>query len=104
MTTEEVLRRCKATLSGHYGRQFRGLVLYGSLARGQGDEASDIDLLVLLDAPFDYFQELRRIVDLLYPLQLESTRLISALPALADEFEVGTKQLYRVAQHEGVPL
>lgn len=40
--------------------------------------ASDIDLLVLLSTPFDYFAELRQIVDLLYPIQLESEQLISA--------------------------
>jgi len=51
-----------------------------SMARNQADASSDIDLLVLLNKPFDYFQELRTIVDLLYPLQMESERLISAKP------------------------
>jgi predicted nucleotidyltransferase len=59
--------------------------LYGSVARKQADQSSDIDLLVLLNQPFDYFRKLRQIVDLLYPIQLESDRLISALPA-ADQY------------------
>lgn len=60
------------------------------MARHQASPASDIDLLVLLDRPFDYFGELRRIVELLYPIQLESDQLISARPAPYDEFEQGS--------------
>ena len=69
-----------------------------------GSESSDMDLLVLLHKPFDYFQELRTIVDLLYPLQMESERLISAKPASVDEFEEGGLQLYRNAKREGVSV
>lgn len=101
MTTQETLHKCKAILESHYGPQFRGLVLYGSLARKHAGPASDVDLLVLLDKPFDYFHELRQIVDLLYPVQLDTDRLISAKPAPIDEFESGSLQLYRNAQREG---
>ena len=41
---------------------------------------SDIDLLVLLSEPFDYFAELRQVIEVLYPIQLESEQLISAKP------------------------
>ena len=58
--TNEVAYRCKSVLASHYGAQFRGLVLYGSVARRQAGAASDIDLLVLLRPPFDYFRELTR--------------------------------------------
>jgi len=102
--TNEIAHRCKSVLASHYGPQFRGLVLYGSVARHQADAGSDIDLLVLLRPPFDYFRELRHIIDLLYPLQLESPQLISAKPAAQDEFEQGVIQLYRNAQREGVWL
>ena len=103
-TSKEVVTKCKTTLERYYGAQFKGLVLYGSLARNQAEAASDIDLLVLLNQPFDYFNELRRIVDLLYPIQLESERLISAKPVPLDEFEHGSLQLYRNAKREGVAV
>lgn len=102
MTVAETLKKCKAVLENNYGSQFKGLILYGSVARNQATPASDIDLLVLLGQPFDYFSELRRIVELLYPTQLESDRLISAKPAPLDEFEHGNIQLYRKAKKEGV--
>jgi predicted nucleotidyltransferase len=96
-----ISQRCKHILEDYYGDRFKGLVLYGSLAREQGDPSSDIDLLVLLDQPFDFFRELRRIVDLLYDVQLESDRLISAKPAAQETFDQGQLQLYRNARREG---
>lgn len=100
----EAIQKCRAVLQTDYGPQFKGLVLYGSTARGHADAASDIDLLVLLSGPFDYFWGLRRIVDLLYPIQLETDRLVSAKPAAVEEFEVGSTRLYRNARREGVLL
>jgi len=104
MAITEIVQKCRTTLEGYYGSQLKGLVLYGSVARDQASTASDIDLLVLLSRPFDYFQELRRIIDLLYPIQLDTDRLISAKPAPIDEFENGSIQLYRNAKREGILL
>lgn len=94
--------KCKTALESHYGSQFKGLILYGSMARNQADSTSDIDLLVLLSKPFDYFSELRQVIEVLYPIQLESEQLISAKPVLPDEFERGSIQLYRNAKREGI--
>ena len=104
MVITEVVRKCQIALENHYGSQFKGLVLYGSVARDQADIASDIDLLVLLGKPFDYFRELRRIIDLLYPIQLDTNQLISAKPAPLDEFQDGSVQFYRNAKREGILL
>ena len=100
----ELVQLCKSVLEDYYGSRFRGLILYGSAARNQTGPCSDIDLLVLLSGPFDYFDELRRIIDLLYPVQLEAEQLISAKPAVMDEFENGGIQLYRNVKREGLAL
>jgi len=102
MEVTEVLERCKKALESHYGSRFKGLILYGSMARNQASPVSDIDLLVLLSQPFDYFRELHQIIELLYPIQLESDLLISAKPAPHTDFEHGVIQLYRNAKREGV--
>lgn len=98
----KIAQQCKQVLAEHYGSSFAGLILYGSIARNDARPESDINLLVLLKPPFDFFQELEAIVDLLYPLQLESDRLISAKPAVVDEYESGSLQLYRNAKLEGI--
>lgn len=97
-----ILKKCNQILSDYYGDNFERLILYGSMARGEAGNLSDIDLLVLLKEPFDYFEELRTIVELLYPVQLESPNLISAKPAANKEFESGKILLYRLAKREGI--
>jgi predicted nucleotidyltransferase len=102
MPLSEILQKCKAVLESNYRSQFKGLILFGSTVRNQANSASDIDLLVLLSPPIDYLGELRKIIDLLYPIQLESDQLISAKPAPVDDFENGRIQLYRNAKREGM--
>ena len=106
MTVTETLQRCRIVLAGHYGQQFKVLVLYGSNVRRQAQPTSDsdIDVLVLLGEPYDYFRELRQVIELLYPIQLETDRLLSAKPAAIDDYERGRIQLYRNAKRQGVML
>lgn len=104
LTVDEILQQCKLALEAYYGKELQGVLLYGSSARGDSVSDSDIDLLILLSPPFDFFAELRRIVDLLYPIQLQSTQLISAKPASVKDYEVGSVSLYRNIQAEGVAV
>jgi len=100
----EIVHKCKIVLQENYKERFKGLVLYGSIARDQADISSDIDMLVLLTQPFDFFQELRTISELLYPIQLESEKLISVKPVLEKDYEDGKLQLYRNAKRDGVAI
>jgi predicted nucleotidyltransferase len=102
LAIDKTPQKCKVMLKKHYGPRFQGLIVYGSYARDQATPASDLDLLVLLNQPFDYFQELRSITELLYPLQLESEYLISAKPADVNDYYNGALQLYRNVLREGV--
>ncbi|MFZ1039698.1 MAG: nucleotidyltransferase domain-containing protein [Anaerolineales bacterium] len=100
----KISQQCKNVLAKYYGKRLKGVNLYGSVASGQATSSSDIDLLVLLDPPMDYFAELRRIVDILYPVQLESEQLISAKPVSVSDFETGAIALYRNARREGIAV
>ncbi len=101
---DPLIRRCAEIIRKVYGDRLAGIVLYGSVARGDDGPESDIDILVLLHGEYGLFDEIQRLVDILYDLQLESGRLISALPARAGEYRRGAIQLYRNATKEGVLL
>ena len=98
------LQKSKEILSHAYGQQLVGLILFGSTARGEDTGDSDIDLLVLLDKPFDYWTELKKTVDLLYPLQLEGGKYISAKPALNADYESGKINLYKNIKRDGISI
>lgn len=54
-----------------YGAKLHGVILYGSCARGDFEEDSDIDILVLLDVPSDEISgERKRILDVSDKLDL----------------------------------
>ena len=102
MTTPELLSEIKSRLAQVHGQRLRGVVLYGSEARGQDRPDSAVDVLVLLDDPVDYGRDLERNLEALYPLALEIGRRISAKPVSALEYETVDCPLYRIARREGI--
>ena len=101
---DPTLQKCRAIIQALYGKRLQGVVLYGSCARGTEEPESDIDLLVLLEGPVDGAKEMRRIWAVLYPLQLESERLLSVVPVDVALYNRGEYALYRQAKAEGVAL
>jgi len=102
VTTAELLNEIKRRLEQAHGSRLRGVVLYGSEARGEAGRDSDIDVLVLLDEPVDYGRDLQVNLDALYPLSLEIGRRISAKPVSARQYETVDCPLYREAHREGI--
>ena len=85
-----------------YGPRFRGLVLYGSYARGEADEGSDVDLLLLLEGPVRTEREILRIEPLKWPIALSLGLTLSVLPVDADAYEAGAELFLRQARRDGV--
>ena len=85
-----------------YGARLRGVVLYGSRARGDAEASSDIDTLVLLDRCPDMWDELDRLRDAVHRASLEHGVVLTALPVAADAFERRDSALLASAHREGV--
>ena len=102
LPNREILDAIKARLRDTYGTRLRGVVLFGSQARGDATPQSDIDVLVLLDGPVDPGRDLDTNLRALYPLALQWSRRVSAKPIAADEYENLDCPLYREARREGI--
>ena len=96
-----IRKQIRPRLQKAFQERFRGVLLFGSEARNQAGEDSDLDLMVLLEAPVRIGKDLETIVKALYPLQLEMDRPIHALPVSSDAFEAGDYGIYRSARREG---
>lgn len=98
---ETVLGRLERGLEDLYGGRYRGLVLYGSYARGEADDESDVDLLLLLEGEVDRTREVLRVEPVKWPLALESGYVLSVVPVGATEFRDALEPFLWNARSEG---
>lgn len=99
----ELLDRLARDFRGCYGDRYRGLILYGSYARGEADEGSDVDLLLLLEGEVDPARELRRTQAVKWPIALEADYAVFLLPVSADDYESSDEPFLWNARREGIP-
>jgi len=104
MDRRELGRELKRRLGEAFGDRLRGVLIYGSEARGEASEDSDIDVMVLLQGPINLWEDIARGVEATYDLTLELGRPIHPDPVDAEAFERGEFALYRNAQKEGIVL
>jgi len=79
-TLQQILRELQAGLAQLYGPRLKGLLLFGSHARGEATNDSDIDVAAILD-DFDYAsREIDRSSSLIGELCLRYDCLIGLVP------------------------
>lgn len=99
----ELLKHLDRELAGVYGERYRGLVLFGSYARGETDEGSDVDLLVLLEGEVKSWTEyISRIEPIKWPLSLEPGCVLSVFPVNVVDYRSAWKPFLMNARKEGV--
>ena len=60
-SVREALQEARQRLQAIYGDRLRRVILYGSRARGDATEESDVDLLVVLEGPIEnVYTEIKR--------------------------------------------
>jgi predicted nucleotidyltransferase len=84
-----------------YAERLDRVVLYGSRARGEAVEGSDIDTLVVLDRCDDFWAEFDRIKAIATAVSIEHDAVISALPVGRQDFDLGQRPLLMNARREG---
>ncbi len=95
----------KSELQTLYGMRLAKLILYGSYARGDHHEGSDIDFLVVLkDEDIKTGSEVRYRNSALYDLELKFNTTISAHPTTLGRFNTSDYLFYQNVRREGIEL
>ncbi|MEW6200589.1 MAG: nucleotidyltransferase domain-containing protein [bacterium] len=105
MTVVELLQRIKERLQILYGDRLKGVILYGSEARGDAVPDSDIDILCVLDGSVNTWKEIRATVKATYSLKLEYLdRMFHITPVSKEDYDNGAFAMLRFARQEGIEI
>jgi predicted nucleotidyltransferase len=97
-----VLEEVKERLIKIYGRKLKGIILYGSYARGDFEDSSDIDIIILLEDMNEPIIERERYFDVIYELDLKYDTVISIVPFKEEDFKKRRLPIILNAKREGI--
>ena len=86
-----------------YGDQLKAVYLYGSYARGDYRQGSDVDVMVLLRDYKSYWEELRRSSDYISDISLKYDVTVSCLIMKEIQWKESAMPVLRIIRKEGVP-
>jgi len=99
---QSLIRDFKKAVAGLYGDRLDRIILYGSYARGDFHEESDIDFLVVLkDEEISVFREIDKINEVVFDLTLKYNTMISFVPSTVQKLEASKMPLYHFIRKEG---
>jgi len=101
---ELILKEVKKRLHKIYGKRLKSIILYGSYARGDATEDSDIDLILLLKNMKNPYDEIITSSKALGNLELIHDTLISILPLEEKEFNSKSLPIILNAKKEGIRI
>ena len=98
----QVIEQFRAGLREAFASDFRGLVLYGSYARGEEIEGSDIDLIVLFKDAETAAASDSTVGELAYRALVESDVLVSPMPMSELKYQMGRSPFFLNVKREGI--
>lgn len=98
-----ILEEFKTSLKKLYGKRLKNIILYGSWARGDAKEHSDIDLTVVLEGEVLPGKEIDRMIDIITDTQLKHNVLISVYPVSEKTYLTVKSPLLVNMHREGIP-
>jgi predicted nucleotidyltransferase len=97
----QILREYREGLEAIFGDQLERVILYGSQARGDAREDSDIDILCVMCEPFSRVEMIARTSELTAKLSLEYDVALSRKFAMKTDYEACARPfLKRVREDE----
>lgn len=103
LADDPILARLKRELEALYGSRLKQVLLYGSRARGDYREDSDYDVLVVLDGPFQWWDEVKRMGEISWAITYETGAVPSLKPVSPADLEKPTGFMHNV-RNEAIAL
>ena len=106
-TTRTLLEQYTEILKEIYGKHLKAVILYGSYARGDYDNQSDIDIAAIVKGSrLDLQNKLKAVWDISADIGLENDVVVSPTVIPYDEFEEYKEKLpyYRNIAREGMQI
>ena len=104
---KKVLDKYVSEVSVIYGQHLKYVLLYGSYARGDFREGSDIDIMILVDLDHDAIKSLStKMSDMTFDINFENDLMIMPIVQNLDFFKkwVRSHPFYNNVNNEGVEL
>ncbi len=102
MKIKELIEEFKKEIENLYGKRLKQIILYGSHARGDFTEDSDIDLLIILKDKVIPGKEIDRMIDIITEINLKYGVLISVYPVSERDYKKVKSPLLLNVRREGV--
>ncbi len=102
MRIRAILKEFREELENLYEKRLKSIILYGSWARGDATEDSDIDMLIVLEGKVIPGKEIDRMIDVITEINLKHGVLISIYPVSEENYSTSNSPLLINVRREGV--
>ena len=103
MEVEHILKEFRERIGKLYGKRLRSIVLFGSWARQEATQDSDIDLAIVLEGNVVPGKEIDRMIDIITEINLAYGVLLSVYPVSEKDYATLNSPLVLNLRREGVP-
>jgi predicted nucleotidyltransferase len=103
VNVKTLLNELKTGLIKLYGQRLKAVILFGSYARGDYNQNSDLDVMIVLDDYKRYWDELVRSAELASDLSLEYNVTISRTIMKEEQWKKEDLPVLRNVRAEGIP-
>jgi len=98
----EAIEEFKREVKKLYGKRLKCIIVYGSHARGEATEDSDIDLMVVIKGKIKPGREIDKMIDIITSINLKYNVLLSVYPTSEEEYRKTKSPLLMNIRKEGI--
>ncbi len=101
---KEIITETNNELRKIYSKKMKGMILFGSYARGNDAYGSDIDIALLLDHPGELSMEREKYFETIWRISLKYDTVVSVIPVNYNEYKINKTPLTINIVNEGIMI